>query len=118
MVRLDRPVLLIAVESVLLLPTWTLPKLRLEALEMEELRTSCPATAIEHQTTLSNTALDQETFRGKPRHLLIVPPLMLVLAHGGVMGRLHCGPDRREWLADQTHASYSFLMFSLPPEIR
>jgi hypothetical protein len=82
MVRLDRPVLLTAVESVLLLPTWTLPKLRLEALEVEELRTSCPATAIEHQTTLSKTAPDQEPIRGEPRYLLIVPPLMLVLAHG------------------------------------
>jgi hypothetical protein len=86
MVRLDRPVLLTAVESVLLLPTWTLPKLRLEALEVEELRTSCPATAIEHQTTLSKTAPDQEPIRREPRYLLIVPPLMLVLAHGGGYG--------------------------------
>jgi len=110
--------LLITVAVVLLLPTGTLPKLRVEALEVEELRTNCPATAIEHQTTLSKTALDQEPLRGKPRHFLIVPPLMLVLAHDGGMGRLHSGPDRQELASDQTHASYSFLMFSLSLEIR
>jgi len=112
MVRLDRPVLLITVAVVLLLPTGTLPKLRVEALEVEELRTSCPATAIEHQTTLSKAALDQEPLRSKPRHLLIVPPLMLVLAHGGGYGAtaLRAGPPRIA--GDQTRASYSFLMLS------
>src|ERR1700681_4449404 len=118
MVRVDAPALLTRVGVVLLLPTGTLPKLRVEALEVEELRTSCPATAIEHQTRLSKIALDQEPLRGKPRHLLIVPPLMLVLAHGGGMGRLHSGPDRQGLAGDQTHASYSFLMFSFLPEIR
>jgi len=93
---LDRPVLLTAIEIVLLLPTRTLPKLRLEALEAEELRTSCPATAIEHQTSLSKTAPDQEPIRREPRYLLIVPPLMLVLAHGGGYGAtaVRSGPPR------------------------
>ena len=100
MVRFDWPVLLTAVEIVLLLPTWTLPKLRLEALEVEELRPSCPATPIEHQTTLSKTTLDQEPLRSKPKYLFIVPPLMLrARGTAGDMGRLHCGPDRKGMLA-------------------
>jgi hypothetical protein len=115
MVRLDRLVLLTAVESVLLLPTWTLPKLRLEALEVEELRTSCPATAIEHQTTLSKTAPDQEPIRREPRYLLIVPPLMLALAHGGDYGAtaLRSGPPRIA--DDQTHAATAFSCSLSPP---
>jgi hypothetical protein len=100
MVRFDLPALLTAVESVLLLPTWTLPKLRLEALEVGALRASCPATPIEHQTTLSKITLDQEPLRSKPKHLFIVPPLMLrARGTAGDMGRLHCGPDRKDMLA-------------------
>jgi hypothetical protein len=76
MVRLDRPVLLTAVEIVLLLPTWTLPKLRVEALEME-LRARCPAVPIEHKRTLSRITLDQGLLRSKLKRFFIVPPLML-----------------------------------------
>jgi hypothetical protein len=114
MVRLDRPVLLTAVEIVLLLPIRTLPKLRLEALEMEELRTSCPATAIEDQKTLSNIALDQETFCGKPRHLLIVPPLMLVLAHGGGYGAtvLRSGPPRMAGGSNSRKLQFPHVLFA------
>ena len=100
MVRFDLPVLLTAVESVLLLPTWTLPKLRLEALEVGALRASCPATPIEHQTTLSKFTLDQEPLRSKPKRLFIVPPLKLrARGTAGDMGRLHCDPDRKDMLA-------------------
>jgi hypothetical protein len=114
MVRLNRPELLTTVEIVLLLPTATLPKLRVEAVEVEELRTICPATAIEHQTTLSKTAFDQEPLRGKPRYF-IVPPLMLVLAHGGGYGAtaVRSGPPRIA--GDQTHAlQFPHALFPLP----
>jgi len=96
MVRFDLPVLLAAVESVLLLPTWTVPKLRLEVLEVEELRVSCPAAPIEHKTTLSKIILGQENLHSKPDLFSIVPPLMLrARGTAGDMGRLHCGPDRK-----------------------
>jgi len=100
MVRFNLPVLLAEIASVLLVPTWTLPKLRFEVLEVEELRASCPAAPIEHKRTLSRITLDQEHLRNKPRRLFIVPPLML-RAHGtaGDMGRLHCGPERKSVLA-------------------
>lgn len=96
MVRLDCPVLLTEVEIVRLLPTWTLPKLRLEAAEGEQQRTNCPATAIEHQTILSRINLGQERLRRKPKELFIVPPLMSVLMHGRGYGAtaLRLGPPR------------------------
>jgi len=100
MVRFDLPVLLAEIESVLLLPTWTLPKLRFEELEVEELRASCPAAAIEHKRTLSKITLGQENLHSKPELFSIVPPLMLrARGTAGDMGRLHCGPERKSVLA-------------------
>jgi len=113
MVRFDLPVLLAAVESVLLLPTWTVPKLRVEVLEVEELRVSCPSAPIEHKTTLSKITLGQENLHSKPELFSIVPPLMLrARGTAGDMGRLHCGPDRRG------DAKYSLLIFPFPLEFR
>ncbi len=100
MVRFNLPVLLAEIASVLLLPTWTLPKLRFEVLEVEELRASCPAAAIEHKRTLSRITLGQENLHSKPELFSIVPPLMLrARGTAGDMGRLHCGPDRKGMLA-------------------
>jgi hypothetical protein len=108
MVRFDLPVLLAEIESVLLLPTWTLPKLR-----FEELRASCPDAPIEHKRTLSRTTLGQENLHSKPGLFAIVPPLMLrARGTAGDMGRLHCGPDRKG------QRKYSLPIFPFPPEFR
>src|ERR1700722_5028249 len=76
MVKFDRPVLLTVVPIVLLLPTGTLPKFRLEA-PAGELRGQFPATAIKNQKTGRKMFFDQGFLRSKPENRFIVPPLML-----------------------------------------
>jgi hypothetical protein len=76
MVKFDRVVLLTVVPTVLLLPSGTLPKFRLEALA-GEVRVQFPATAIKHQRTVRKMFFDQGFLRSKPGNRFIVPPLML-----------------------------------------
>src|SRR5437660_10269580 len=76
------------IESVLLLPTRTLPKLR-----PEEVRASCPDAALEYKRILRRTSFHQAFLHSKPRRLM---PSTLLLracgARGGIMEQLPLCP--------------------------
>src|SRR5438445_10974631 len=57
--------LLTEIDSVLLLPTWMLPKLR-----PEEVRVSCPDAALEYKRILRRTSFHQAFLHSKPRRLM------------------------------------------------
>src|SRR5439155_25981844 len=84
MVMFDLLLLLTEIDSVLLLPTWTLPKLR-----PEEVRASCPDAALEYKRILRRTSFHQVFLHSKPRRLMA--SIRLLRAHGarwGIMERL------------------------------
>src|SRR5437879_9801765 len=61
----DLLLLVTEIDSVLLLPTWMLPKLR-----PEEVRVSCPDAALEYKRILRRTSFHQAFLHSKPRRLM------------------------------------------------
>jgi hypothetical protein len=91
MVRFDLPLLLAAIDNALLLPSWTPPKFTLE-----EVKTSCPAAALEYRRNLRRTSFHQACLHWKTRRL--IPSTLLLRASDarwGMMERLQLCKARR-----------------------